>query len=190
MIVFGLVLLPVLLLLLAFLQLIRHIVPPLRDPIGQVLQSVTCRVDSIELDVIEWIIEVENKVGCVFDYETRTEYCRKTQEPKEVVKAKNQSYVAYLGEPEPFAKLISAEAARHGYDQAQQRVSIGDGAPWIWNLSSLCFPTAQEVVDWHHATEHLWSAAKLAHELDAARLKRWVKRREDELWLGHVNGYH
>jgi hypothetical protein len=127
----------------------------------------------------------EVKVGCVFEYETHTEYCRKTREAREVVKAKHQSYVAYLGEPEPFAKLLSAEAERRGYDQAQQRACVGDGAKWIWNLSSLCFPTAQEVVDWHHATEHLWSAAHLADEWDAAHRKRWVKRREDELWLGH-----
>lgn len=128
----------------------------------------------------------EVKVGCVFDYETRTEYCRKTKEAKEVVKAQRQSYVAHLGGPEPFAKLVSAEAERRGYDQAQQRSCIGDGAKWIWNLSSLCFPTAQEVVDWHHATEHLWTAAHLADAWDAARTKRWVKRREDELWLGHT----
>jgi hypothetical protein len=128
----------------------------------------------------------EVKVGCVFEYETRTEYSRKTHEPREVVKAKQQSYVAYLGEPEPFAKLLSAEAERRGYDQAQQRACIGDGAKWIWNISSLCFPTAQEVVDWHHAMQHVWTAAHLSDEQDATRMKRWVRRRQDELWLGHV----
>jgi hypothetical protein len=128
----------------------------------------------------------EVKVGCVFEYETHTEYCRQTRETQEVVKAKQQSYVAYLGEPEPFAKLVSAEAERRGYDQAQQRACVGDGAKWIWNLSSLCFPTAQEVVDWHHAMEHVWLAAHLMEAWDAAHRQRWVKRREDELWLGHA----
>lgn len=128
----------------------------------------------------------EVKVGCVFEYETHTEYCRQTREAKEVVKAKHQSYVAYLGEPEPFAKLLSAEADWRGYDQAQQRACVGDGAKWIWNLSNLCFPTAQEVVDWNHAMEHVWSAAHLMDARDAAHRKRWVKRREDELWLGHA----
>ncbi len=89
----------------------------------------------------------EVKVGCVFEYETHLEYRRKSQEHKEVVKAENQSYAAYLGEPEPFAKLLSAEAERRGYDRAQQRACVGDGAKWIWNLWSLCFPTAQGIVE-------------------------------------------
>lgn len=128
----------------------------------------------------------EVKAGCVFSYETHREYCRQTQESKEVVKANQQSYVAYLGEPEPFAKLLSAEAEQRGYDQAQARVCVADGAKWIWNLSSLCFPTSQEIVDWHHATAHLWTAAHLAQEFDEPHRQAWVKRRKDELWLGHT----
>jgi hypothetical protein len=154
---------------------------------GQALEPVK---KGVAMDgVLVYILEEEwkeVKVGCVFDYETRTAYCRKTQELKEVVKAENQTYVAYLGEPEPLAKLLSAEAERRGYDQAQQRACVGDGAPWIWNVASLCFPTAQGIVDWPHAVEHLWTAAHLAETIDPARLKRWVKGRQDDLWLGHV----
>ena len=154
---------------------------------GQVLEPVKKGVtmDGVLVYILgeEW---KEVKVGCVFDYETRLEYCRKTKELKEVVKAKDQSYVAYLGEPEPFAKLLSAEAERRGYDRAQDRACVGDGAKWIWNVCSLCFPTARQIVDWHHAVEHLWAAAHLAQDLDSAQLKRWVKGRKDELWLGHV----
>ena len=28
-----------------------------------------------------------------------------------------------------------------------KEAKVGDGAKWIWNLSNLCFPTAQEIVD-------------------------------------------
>lgn len=128
----------------------------------------------------------EVKVGCVFEYESQVESCPKTQEAKEGVKAKNQSYVAYLGEPEPFAKLLSAEAERRGYDQARERASLGDGAKWIWNVSSFCFPTAQEIVDWHHAVGHLWAAGQLGYGEDRAALEQWLKPRKEELWLGQV----
>lgn len=128
----------------------------------------------------------EAKVGCVFTYDQQLKRCPQTQEMIEGVKASQQSYVAYLGEPEPFAKLLSAEAERRGYDQAGQRVCLGDGAKWIWNLSSLCFPTAQEIVDWYHAVEHVWTAGHLGYGAEAAVRQRWVKRRKDELWLGHV----
>ena len=154
---------------------------------GQALEAVKKGVsmDGVLVYILgeEW---KEVKVGCVFEYESQTEYCSRTKETKEVVKAKAQSYVAYLGEPEPFAKLLSAEAERRGYDQAQDRVCVGDGAKWIWNLSSLCFPTSQEIVDWHHATGHLWTAAHLVDGFDDSQRKAWVKRRKDELWLGHT----
>jgi len=128
----------------------------------------------------------EVKIGCVFDYQTQLEYSRKEREEKEVVKAEKQSYVAFLGEPKPFAKLLSVEAERRGYDQAQEHACIGDGAAWIWNLWSHCFPTAQGIVDWLHAVQHIWAAAHLAEKMSPEQMKRWVKRRKDELWLGHA----
>ena len=33
---------------------------------------------------------------------------------------------------------------------------------------------------------HLWTAAHLAENLEPRQLKRWVKARKDELWLGHT----
>ena len=54
----------------------------------------------------------EVKVGCVFTYETQSQYCGQTKENKEVVKAKEQSYVAYLGSPEPFPKLNNEATTR------------------------------------------------------------------------------
>lgn len=129
----------------------------------------------------------EVKTGCVFNYEPHLEWCAPSKEWVEGVKATNQSYVAYLGEPEPFAKLLSVEAERRGYDQAGQRVCVGDGAKWIWNLCSTCFPTGQEIVDWYHAVEHLWTAGRLAYGTQPELLNRWIKRRKDELWLGHID---
>lgn len=129
----------------------------------------------------------EVKVGCVFEYDTHPSYCRQTKEMTEAVKATALSYAAYLGEPAPFGKLLSAEAERRGYDQAQGRASLGDGAKWIWNLNSLCFPTSQEIVDWYHAVDHLWLAGGLGYGEEAKQVERWVKNRKDELWLGQVD---
>lgn len=154
---------------------------------GQALEPVNKGVtmDGVLVYILgeEW---KEVKVGCVFDYETCLAYCRETQELKEVVRAKNQSYVAYLGEPEPFAKLLSAEAEQRGYDCARNRACVADGAKWIWNICDLCFPTAQQIVDWPHAVEHVWAAAHLAESLGPTRLEHWVKGRQDRLWFGHA----
>lgn len=155
--------------------------------LGQVLQAVN---KGVTMDgVLVYILGEawkEVKVGCVFDYETCLAYGRETKELEEVVRAKHPSYVAYLGEPEPFARLLSAEAEQRGYDCTQDRACVVDGAKWIWNVCDLCFPTAQQIVDWPHAVEHIWAAAHLAESLGPTRLEPWVKGRKDSLWLGHA----
>jgi hypothetical protein len=129
----------------------------------------------------------EVKVGCVFAYATQERFCRRSQEMIEVVEAKEQSYTACLGEPEPFAKLLTAEAERRGLYRAREQTGIADGAKWIWNVMRLCFPGVREVVDWNHAVSHIWQAAHLAFGVDDPRAKRWVKPREDCLWKGQVH---
>lgn len=127
----------------------------------------------------------EVKIGCVFEYESQPKYCPQTKEMIEVAQASQVSYVAHLGGPEPLGKLLSAEAEQQGYDQAQQRVTVGDGAKWIWGISGEHFPTAQEIVDWYHAVDHLWSVAHLCFP-DKLQRERWVKQRQAELWLGQA----
>ena len=129
----------------------------------------------------------EVKVGCIFEFETRRGYRGRSKEKEDLVKAKHQTYTAYLGGPEEFGKLLSAEAERRGYDRAQRRASVGDGAKWIWNLTGLCFPTGCEIVDWYHGMGHLRNVSRLIYGEGSASGKRWVKHREDDLWVGQVH---
>ena len=83
------------------------------------------------------------------------------------------SYVAAREGPEQFGPRLLAEAARRGAlaivgweDQRREIAAlrpvtvIGDGAPWIWNVAADHFATRQEIVDFYHASEHLWTAAR------------------------------
>jgi Uncharacterised protein family (UPF0236) len=87
------------------------------------------------------------------------------------------SYVAVRQTAEEFGPRLLAEAARRGaleivgwdgpidgYPLAQLRpvVVVGDGAPWIWNLAADHFGERTEIVDFYHATQHVWT---LAHAL-------------------------
>jgi len=154
---------------------------------GEALEAVNKAVsmDGVKVNILDegW---KEVKVGCIFEFETQRGYRRRSKEKEDLVKAKHQTYTAYLGEPEPFGKFLSAEAERRGYDRAQKRASVGDGAKWIWNLTGLCFPTSWEIVDWYHGLDHLWAVSRLTHGEGTASGKRWVKRRKDDLWLGQV----
>ena len=39
--------------------------------------------------------------------------------------------------------------------------AVGDGAPWIWNLVAERWAQATQVLDFYHASEHLWTVARL-----------------------------
>ena len=42
-----------------------------------------------------------------------------------------------------------------------------------------------EILDWYHACEHLWQAARVVHGEASAATTALVERWKDELWQGH-----
>src|SRR5256885_9015680 len=48
---------------------------------------------------------------------------------------------------EEFGRRIYGEAWGRGWSRALQKVVIGDGAEWIWNLVALHFSDAIQIVD-------------------------------------------
>ena len=92
-------------------------------------------------------------------------------------KLQNLSYVAARQPAEAFGPRLLAEAARRGaleivgWDgpltgaplaQLRSVVVLGDGAHWIWELAADHFGERIEIVDFYHATQHVWT---LAHAL-------------------------
>jgi hypothetical protein len=86
----------------------------------------------------------------------------------------------------PFAQRVDREARRRGFEQAQRRVVLGDGAPWIWNLAEEQFPAAVEIVDLFHAKGHLWEVAKAIYGAGSELGEQWAKQRRDELDDGRI----
>jgi len=62
-----------------------------------------------------------------------------------------------------FGTMARVEAERRGYRQAQTVIAIGDGGNWIDPLLEREFRVRQRVIDWYHASEHLWDCAKAIH---------------------------
>ncbi len=85
-----------------------------------------------------------------------------------------------------FAQRVDREARRRGFDQAQRRVLLGDGAPWIWNLGTECFPGAIQIVDRFHAKQHLSDVAKAIWGVESAAGESWTEARHQELDAGDV----
>ena len=87
-------------------------------------------------------------------------------------------------EPSPFAQRVWREAQRRRFTQAVRRVTLGDGAPWIWNLVAELFPGAIQIVDRFHAKQHLSELSKALYGPTHPRASQWAKRRHVELASG------
>jgi hypothetical protein len=101
------------------------------------------------------------------------------------------SYVAARASAEQFGPRLLAEAARRGALEVvawegavigrglavlPKVVVLGDGAVWIWNLAAEHFGERIEIVDYYHATEHIWVLAKAFYGEGTAKTKRWGER--------------
>jgi hypothetical protein len=56
------------------------------------------------------------------------------------------------------------------------------GAPWIWNVAADRWAGAGEVLDFYHASEHVWELGRALYGEDAAQ--EWVESRLHELRHG------
>jgi hypothetical protein len=111
----------------------------------------------------------EVKTGIVFRVEDRA----KTAGGRPIVIEK--SVVAHQGEWGGLAPKLYAEALRCGLKQAREVFVVSDGGVWIWNLAAERFGTATGVLDFYHASQHLWSVANTLHGENTPEARAWVE---------------
>jgi hypothetical protein len=128
----------------------------------------------------------ELKVGCTFELQVCPTWRKETAEWEELAHAVHNRYSAHLGGPEVLGQQLWAEAKARGWEEADDREVIGDGAPWIWNQAQEHFYDGQQVVDWYHATEHLATVAKVLHGEGTAAAQRWYHAAQKTLYQGHA----
>jgi len=104
------------------------------------------------------------------------------------------SYVAAREPAEHFGPRLLAEAARRGaltvvgweggrtgpgLAVLRRVVVLGDGAVWIWQLAAEHFGERIEIVDFYHASEHVWGLAHALYGADtpaaAAAAAGWLQ---------------
>lgn len=110
----------------------------------------------------------EVKLGCVFTQTAWDEEGYAIRDPD------STTYTGAIENAEQFGKRLYVEAWKRGWSRAGQKVVIGDGAPWIWNLAKEHFPGATEIVDLFHARQHLWDLARCLYPNDTKRRKGWI----------------
>lgn len=83
--------------------------------------------------------------------------------------------VAHVGEPLEFGRQVQAEARRRGLGAAPQVYVVADGGVWIWNIVADRFATATGVLDFYHASQHLWDLAHTLHPENETGARAWVE---------------
>jgi hypothetical protein len=106
------------------------------------------------------------------------------------------SYVAAREGAAAFGDRLLAEAARRGALEIvgweggrtgaglavlRDVLVLADGARWIWTLAAEHFGARRELVDFYHASEHLWTVARLLESEGTAVAATWGAARCHEL---------
>ena len=112
----------------------------------------------------------EAKVGCVYWDDKRF--------------VRHKRYMAGFDNSEDFGRLLWLEAKKCGLLDTKEVVYIGDGAGWIRSLHRGRFGRATFIIDWFHASEHIWDCGKILFGEGTEQTKRWVQRRTSLLWDG------
>ena len=117
----------------------------------------------------------EAKLGCVFTQTTWDKEGYPIRDPD------STTYTGAIESAEEFGRRIYGEAWERGWSRALQKVVIGDGAEWIWNLVALHFSDAIQIVDLYHARQHLWEVAHKLYPNDQGKQKAWMKIHQKRL---------
>ena len=117
----------------------------------------------------------EAKVGALWVSETDAEGRPRMVAGTAVLFAGIESAAETPGEESPFERRLLRELAAAGCEPRDVEVCVGDGAEWIRRMFDDWFPDAVGIVDYYHATEYLWAAARARHG-DGDLAKAWAKK--------------
>jgi len=103
------------------------------------------------------------------------------------LQAENISYHCDKLEPKEFGELFWATGYQRQIDFYEERVFIGDGAKWIWNMVDLYYPDATQILDWYHASQYLYKIADVAFDTGSDEYKNWIEKTKALLWDGRID---
>jgi len=101
-----------------------------------------------------------------------------------------KGHVATFEKIDHFRSLWDTEAQRWHLGQAPHVVALCDGAAWTWNIIAQCCPEhTVQILDFYHATEHLWTLARTLFGEASKRAARWVDKQKERLLHGRLDDF-
>ncbi len=96
------------------------------------------------------------------------------------------SVVASTADAHAFGPICRLEAEKRGLREAEQVLVIADGGNWIDPLLQRTFHGYVRILDYYHASEHLWELAAAIHGGNEAARQRYGEKLEGWLWNGET----
>lgn len=90
--------------------------------------------------------------------------------------------VNWQGQPDELGRRLNWEGLRRGLARARDTLVLSDGAAWIWNLKADRWKEARELLDFYHASQHLWRVGDALQ--GAGKSAAWVEARLHQLRHG------
>ena len=94
--------------------------------------------------------------------------------------------VSWQGEGQELGRRLHWEARRGGLGRARAVLAVADGAPWIWKVVEARWGGAHQLLDFYHASQHLWSLGQALHPKDEPARRAWVEQRRHRLRQGQA----
>jgi hypothetical protein len=91
-----------------------------------------------------------------------------------------------LAGSDEFGAMMAAEADRRGFFAAQKRAFVGDGLGYNWSIHRRWFPQFVAIVDFVHAVDYVYTAAKAIHGDAEPRWRQYLAW-ANACWQGRVN---
>jgi len=98
----------------------------------------------------------------------------------------HRRYLATLDDCHQFGPRLAVAAYQSGVAFAREVVFLADGAAWLWQIAAAQFPQAIQILDFFHASEHLYSIAHAHLGEGTPAAKAWVQARQAELLRDEV----
>jgi len=93
-------------------------------------------------------------------------------------------YVGRFDNSRVFGWHLWLAACSCGLRQTDEIVFLGDGAGWIRNEHRRHFGRATFIIDWYHASEHIWDCGKILFGEGTKATEQWVEKQRALLWDG------
>lgn len=71
---------------------------------------------------------------------------------------------------ESFGASLYRLACRCGYREAEETIFAADGGEWCWSIRERYFADSEGILDWYHASEHVWTCARARYSGSAAKV--------------------